>query len=104
MPGCGAQVWPASCRGPGLRCCSPSLGNCAFLTQSQWQPACLQIPALVRMTQQALEEGKCVVVGLQSTGEARTADVVAEKGEDLEDFVSGPRVSHCRCCGQLALT
>ena len=55
------------------------------------------------MTQQALEEGKCVVVGLQSTGEARTADVVAEKGEDLDDFVSGPRVSCCRSCGQLDL-
>lgn len=54
----------------------------------------VQIPCLVRMSRAALEEGKCVVVGLQSTGDARTADVVAEKGEVLDDYVSGPRVSH----------
>lgn len=44
------------------------------------------------MAEQALVEGKCCVIGLQSTGEARTQDVVAEKGEELDDFVSGPRV------------
>ena len=33
-----------------------------------------------------------MVIGLQSTGEARTADVVAERGELLDDYVSGPRV------------
>lgn len=53
----------------------------------------MQVPCLVRMTRQALEDGKCVVIGLQSTGEARTVDVVAERGEELDDFVSGPRVS-----------
>jgi hypothetical protein len=51
-----------------------------------------QIPALVRMATEALETGRCCVIGLQSTGEARTADVVAERGEELDDFVSGPRV------------
>ena len=54
---------------------------------------CLQVPWLVQMAKQALAEGKCVVIGLQSTGEARTADVVSERGEELDDFVSGPRVS-----------
>ena len=53
----------------------------------------MQVPNLVRMANQAIEEGKCCVIGLQSTGEARTQDVVAEKGEELDDFVSGPRVS-----------
>ena len=57
----------------------------------------VQIPCLVRMSRAALEEGKCVVIGLQSTGEARTADIVAERGEVLDDYVSGPRVSHV-CC------
>ena len=38
-----------------------------------------------------------MVIGLQSTGEARTADVVAERGELLDDYVSGPRVSHHAC-------
>ena len=47
---------------------------------------------MVRAAEKAIEEGKCVVIGLQSTGEARTQDVIAEKGEELDDFVSGPRV------------
>ena len=51
-----------------------------------------QVPGLVRMSKQALAEGKCVVIGLQSTGEARTVDVIAERGEELDDFVSGPKV------------
>ena len=50
-----------------------------------------KVPAAVRMSQQALADGKCVVIGLQSTGEARTADVIAERGEELDDFVSGPK-------------
>lgn len=52
----------------------------------------LQVPCLVRMSQEALAEGKCVVIGLQSTGEARTADAVAKQGDDLDDFVSSPKV------------
>lgn len=48
-----------------------------------------QVPATVRMALAAVASGKCAVIGLQSTGEARTADVVAEKGEELDDFVSG---------------
>ena len=31
---------------------------------------------------------QCVVIGLQSTGEARTMDIVEEVGTDLNDFVS----------------
>lgn len=46
----------------------------------------------MRIAKEALAEGKCVVIGLQSTGEARTADVIAERGEELDDFVSGPKV------------
>ena len=52
-----------------------------------------QVPGLVRLAKEALAENKCVVIGLQSTGEARTADVVAERGEELDDFVSGPKVA-----------
>ncbi|KAL6767860.1 hypothetical protein ACKKBF_B36890 [Auxenochlorella protothecoides x Auxenochlorella symbiontica] len=50
-----------------------------------------KVPAVVRMSKAAVEEGKCIVIGLQSTGEARTNDVVAEKGDELDDFVSGPK-------------
>lgn len=52
-------------------------------------PPPLQVPAVVRMAQAAVANGKCAVIGLQSTGEARTADVVADRGEELDDFVSG---------------
>lgn len=46
--------------------------------------------------QAALEDGKCVVIGLQSTGDARTVEAVAERAVDgeLDDFVSGPKVPH----------
>jgi hypothetical protein len=43
------------------------------------------------MARAAVAAGKCAVIGLQSTGEARTADVVADRGDELDDFVSGPK-------------
>ena len=40
----------------------------------------------------------CVVIGLQSTGEANTESVRAEQGDDsLEDFVSAPHITMRRC-------
>jgi hypothetical protein len=69
-----------------------------------------KVPAVVRMARAAVANGKCAVVGLQSTGEARTADVVADKGEELDDFVSGAcllppagLLCHCSvaCCASL---
>ncbi|CAD7704336.1 unnamed protein product [Ostreobium quekettii] len=45
-----------------------------------------KVPATVRLAKKALKEGKCVIIGLQSTGEARTTDVVNERGTELEDF------------------
>lgn len=80
-----------------------------------------KVPATVRLAKQALVDGKCVVIGLQSTGEARTEEAVTKyvcisimysfpykqiffcisvfslnyfffvKGSELDDFVSGPR-------------
>ncbi|RRT62649.1 hypothetical protein B296_00031815 [Ensete ventricosum] len=51
-----------------------------------------KVPAAVRLAKQALAEGKCVVIGLQSTGEARTEEAVTKyQGLELDDFVSGPR-------------
>lgn len=43
----------------------------------------------VNFAQKALREGKCVVIGLQSTGESRMSEIVKEKGPDLDDFASG---------------
>lgn len=50
-----------------------------------------KVPAAVRLARQALQEDKCVVIGLQSTGEARTEEAVSKYGIELDDFVSGPR-------------
>ena len=45
-----------------------------------------KIPQLVQLSRNALISGKCVVIGLQSTGEARTLEQL-KKGE-IDDFVS----------------
>lgn len=37
-----------------------------------------KVPAAVRLAKQALMDGKCVVIGLQSTGEARTEEAVTK--------------------------
>ncbi|XP_043701868.1 protein FORGETTER 1 isoform X2 [Telopea speciosissima] len=50
-----------------------------------------KVPAAVKLATQALVENKCVVIGLQSTGEARTEEAVTKYGLELDDFVSGPR-------------
>ncbi|KAL2475855.1 RING/FYVE/PHD zinc finger superfamily protein [Abeliophyllum distichum] len=50
-----------------------------------------KVPAVVRLAKQALLENKCVVIGLQSTGEARTEEAVSKYGLELDDFISGPR-------------
>ncbi|CAA3028935.1 strawberry notch isoform X1 [Olea europaea subsp. europaea] len=50
-----------------------------------------KVPAVVNLSKQALMENKCVVIGLQSTGEARTEEAVSKYGLELDDFVSGPR-------------
>ncbi|KAG9439302.1 hypothetical protein H6P81_019467 [Aristolochia fimbriata] len=50
-----------------------------------------KVPAAVRLAKQALLENKCVVIGLQSTGEARTEEAVNKYGLEMDDFVSGPR-------------
>ncbi|KAG5446071.1 Protein strawberry notch 1 [Clonorchis sinensis] len=47
-----------------------------------------KIDACVELTKAAIREGKCVVIGLQSTGEAKTLEQVEELGPDLGDFVS----------------
>ena len=45
----------------------------------------------VRITKQAVRENKCVVIGLQSTGESRLMDVLEEKGGELSEFVSSAK-------------
>ena len=45
----------------------------------------LKVPELVEIARQALAEGKCVVIGLQSTGEARLHEAM-RAGDSLDDF------------------
>ncbi|CAN0901876.1 Protein FORGETTER 1 [Linum grandiflorum] len=64
-----------------------------FLCQRFFRHLCMsaKVPATVKLAKRALVEDKCVVIGLQSTGEARTEEAVTKYGHELDDFISGPR-------------
>lgn len=47
-----------------------------------------QVDACVKIARDAVKTNKCVVIGLQSTGEARTLEVLDDFGGELTDFVS----------------
>ncbi|XP_069595999.1 protein strawberry notch homolog 2 isoform X1 [Ranitomeya imitator] len=47
-----------------------------------------KVQRLVALANQELSRGKCVVIGLQSTGEARTREVMDENDGHLDRFVS----------------
>ncbi|XP_023653713.1 protein strawberry notch homolog 2-like [Paramormyrops kingsleyae] len=47
-----------------------------------------KVRRLVELAETALQQGKCVVIGLQSTGEARTREVLDENDGHLDRFVS----------------
>ena len=47
----------------------------------------IKVPEVVRIAKECRGRGECVVVGLQTTGEARMVEALKEAGEDgLEDF------------------
>ncbi|XP_070688353.1 si:ch73-63e15.2 isoform X3 [Pempheris klunzingeri] len=47
-----------------------------------------KVRCLVELAQKELEAGKCIVIGLQSTGESRTREVLDENDGHLDRFVS----------------
>uniref|UniRef100_UPI00358DE5C9 protein strawberry notch homolog 1 isoform X3 n=1 Tax=Myxine glutinosa TaxID=7769 RepID=UPI00358DE5C9 len=47
-----------------------------------------KVARAVALAREELKNGKCVVIGLQSTGEARTLEALEEGGGELNDFVS----------------
>ncbi|KAJ7378733.1 Protein strawberry notch 1 [Desmophyllum pertusum] len=47
-----------------------------------------KVSRVVSISKDAISDGKCVIVGLQSTGEARTLEQLEESGGELTDFVS----------------
>ena len=51
-----------------------------------------KVPEVVRLAQEAVQAGQCVVIGLQSTGEAATEALKERLGDAYTDFVSGPKV------------
>eukprot|EP00889_Picochlorum_renovo_P002185 jgi/Picre1/29215/NNA_004607.t1 len=51
-----------------------------------------KVPTITQMTEEALKAGYCVVIGLQSTGEA-AADHMKTLEEPVGDFVSAPKMS-----------
>ena len=65
--------------------------------------AAMKVPIVVKVTQRALAQHKCVVIGLQSTGEASTKQVIEDKeskdggsssggDKELDDFISAPAI------------
>jgi hypothetical protein len=61
--------------------------------QRFFKELCVQskVPAAIAQAEKALKEGKSVVIGLQSTGEAPTADAFAPSGGgEFDEFVSAP--------------
>jgi hypothetical protein len=48
-----------------------------------------KVPALLEQVEAMLLEGKCCVIGLQSTGEAAASQALAD-GEEVDDFISTP--------------
>lgn len=51
-----------------------------------------KVPMVVEVAKQALIDGKCVVIGLQSTGEAKTVEAL-EDG-DINEFISTARATY----------
>uniref|UniRef100_A0A671PMI7 Protein strawberry notch homolog 1 n=1 Tax=Sinocyclocheilus anshuiensis TaxID=1608454 RepID=A0A671PMI7_9TELE len=47
-----------------------------------------KVRRVVQLAREEVKNGKCVVIGLQSTGEARTLEALEEGGGELNDFVS----------------
>jgi hypothetical protein len=47
-----------------------------------------KVDATVRIAQEAIRQKKCVVIGLQSTGESQTIEAMDNMDGDLTDFVS----------------
>ena len=48
----------------------------------------MQVEHAVRLAREAVKTNRCVVIGLQSTGEARTMEQLERDDGELSDFVS----------------
>ena len=50
-----------------------------------------QVRECAKLANESVAAGLCVVIGLQSTGEANTNQTREEEGDVLDDFVSAPK-------------
>ena len=57
---------------------------CNLICQVVWP----QVPECARLSLEAVAAGMCVVIGLQSTGEANTTAQRERTGNDFDDFIS----------------
>uniref|UniRef100_A0A4W5R6A3 Protein strawberry notch homolog 2 n=1 Tax=Hucho hucho TaxID=62062 RepID=A0A4W5R6A3_9TELE len=55
-----------------------------------------KVRCLVELANKELEAGKCIVIGLQSTGEARTREVLDENDGHLDRFVSAAEIEEMK--------
>ena len=87
-----ARHWPLTLNTSSHQCIRSSIYMYLYMSHL------LQVPTAARIAHEAIAAGQCVVVGLQSTGEANTASALsrAEAGggnaEGLDDLVSAPKV------------
>ena len=51
----------------------------------------MQVRECAKLANESVAAGLCVVIGLQSTGEANTNQTREEEGDVLDDFVSAPK-------------
>lgn len=82
--------WSGRSSGPltsGSSSICASAPRLAFTSCLEGSYADSQVNACVRIAMHAIAQNKCVVIGLQSTGESQTLQQL-EDGEDLDDFVS----------------
>ena len=57
----------------------------------------------MKISRDAVKMNKCVVIGLQSTGEARTLEVLDDTGGELTDFVSTAKYVFLPCLVRFSL-
>ncbi len=55
-------------------------------------PAIHQVRSCAELALKAVADGMCVVIGMQSTGEAGTTLAREENGDEMDDFVSAPKM------------
>ena len=73
---------------------APASGTCCqlqFYTMKYNVRHGMQVRECAKLANASVAAGMCVVIGLQSTGEANTNQARDEEGDVLDDFISAPK-------------